>query len=244
MGKAHAACVEIVFPAHNEGASIAETLREFGEVLSARQGLEFTLVVSEDGSSDDTRSQVDAVAASMPVRMLPEAARKGYSKAVVDGLRSCTAPLVGFCDADGQYDPVDFLRLIDVIGDNDVAIGYRSPRVDSFFRRVISRAFRLPYEVLFPVRLHDPSSPFVLAKRTELNPVLSYSLGILRQGFWWEFNARAHAAGLRVVEIPVAHRSREGKTQVYRMNKIAGIAFEHLRGLFTLRRELRTHPSS
>jgi hypothetical protein len=69
--------------------------------------------------------------------------------------------------------------------------------------------------------------------------VLAGHPGIMAQGFWWEFSARSHAAGLVVREVPVRHRVRaSGQTQVYRVTKVPRIAWEHLTALRRLRRDL------
>jgi glycosyltransferase involved in cell wall biosynthesis len=233
--------IDVVLPAHNEEASIGDVLREFYQVAHDRDGIDLRLVVAEDGSSDGTRREVLSAAASLPVFLLPEAPRKGYSKGVLDGILATSAPLVAFSDSDGQCDPGDLARLIGALGTNDMVLGYRSPRHDTFFRRAISHAFRLAYERIFPVRLRDPSCPFLVIRQDAIHKVLRGHPGILQQGFWWEFNARAQAAGLRIVQVPVHHRDRmAGTTQVYKIKKLPRIAGEHLRGLFELRRELRS----
>ena len=103
----------------------------------------------------------------------------------------------------------------------------------------MSGAFKLVYERLFPVRLKDPSCPYLLITRPALDRVLVGDLGILTQGFWWEFNARAAGAGLKVTQVPVSHRVRAaGVTQVYKPRRIPGIATKHLRGLWALRADI------
>jgi hypothetical protein len=103
----------------------------------------------------------------------------------------------------------------------------------------MSDAFGLVYRCLFEVRLRDPSCGFLLVNRQGLQKILTGNIGILRQGFEWEFIARASAAELRIVETPVRHRQRaSGLTQVYRPSKIPGIAVKHLLGLLRLKREL------
>jgi len=232
--------IDVVLPAHNEAEAIGTVMREFYRVAHDEDGIDLRLVVAEDGSSDNTREIVELVAKEIPVFLLPQAPRKGYSRGVLDGLRATTAPLVSFSDSDGQCDPADLVRLMGHLEGFDMVVGYRRTRDDSLFRRGISRAFRVVYEMLFPVRLRDPSCPFLVIRREAIPRVLEGSPGILRQGFWWEFNARANAAGLRVAEIPINHRGRTaGRTQVYHLRKVPRIATEHLRGLFTLRRELR-----
>lgn len=232
--------VEVVMPAHNEGASIGETIREFHQTAAERLGIPVRFVISEDGSIDDTCAVVRDIARDLPIRLLTYPERKGYSRAAVDGLRNTTEDVVCFVDSDGQCDPADLPRLLDRLEGNDLVVGFRHPRRDPVFRLVISRAFGTVYRALFPVRLRDPSCPYLVIRRQALDRVLTGSPGVLKQGFWWEFNARAAAHHLRVAQVPVRHRERSaGQTQVYRVGKIPRIAYEHLLGLFALRQELR-----
>jgi glycosyltransferase involved in cell wall biosynthesis len=232
--------VDVVMPAHNEGDSIAATIREFHAVAMDKLGISIRFVVAEDGSTDDTCDVVRSLSRELPVHLLTYPERKGYSRAVVDGFKETTADVVCFADSDGQCDPQDLGALLERLDGCDLVVGYRNPRRDSIFRRTISRAFGTVYRALFPVRLRDPSCPYLVISRDALETVLSGSPGVLRQGFWWEFNARAFAHGLRVVQVPVRHRRRAaGETQVYRLRKIPLIAYEHVLGLFVLRRELR-----
>jgi glycosyltransferase involved in cell wall biosynthesis len=230
--------IDVVLPAHNEGDGIGQVLREFHEVNAAK-GISVRFVVCEDGSTDNTVEVINSLAEELPIELLTAPERKGYSRAVVDGLRATTAGIVGFVDSDGQCDPEDLEHLLSLAPSNDLVVGYRVPRRDAFYRRVMSRSFKFVYERLFPVRLPDPSCPFMVIHQTALDQTLRGNPGLLRQGFWWEFYARANAAGLRITTVPIRHRERlAGETQVYRPTKIPGIAVEHIRALFTLRREL------
>jgi hypothetical protein len=84
----------------------------------------------------------------------------------------------------------------------------------------------------FNVGLKDPSCPYLLIKREALMRVLDGNVGILKQGFWWEFFARARARKLSITQVPVTHRVRTaGETVVYRPTKVPGIAYHHLLGL-------------
>jgi len=232
------ATIDVVIPAHNEASSIGTTLREFHEVTTAA-GLTVRFVVSEDGSSDGTANAVRALTASLPITLLSDPVRKGYSRAAIDGLRAATADLVAFVDGDGQCDPRDLARLRAALDGHDLVVGRRAPRHDHWSRLLISGAFGVVYRALFPVSLRDPSSPYLLIRRPALERVLEGRPGILPQGFWWEFYARAVATDLDVVEVPVRHRARTaGTTQVYRPAKLPRIAYVHLRGLLQLRREL------
>lgn len=230
--------IDVVVPVHNEGVGIAQTLREFHNVAQA-QGVSVRFVVCEDGSTDDTVDVLTETGRELPMKLLTSPQRKGYSRAALDGLRAASTEVVVFVDSDGQCDPHDLGQVLAALKGADLVTGSRTPRIDSLMRKTISRAFGLVYKLLFPVRLEDPSSPFIAVRKDALDKILSGNPGILSQGFWWEFNARAASAGVRSVEIPVHHRPRSsGKTQVYKLRRLPTIAAAHIRGLFKLRREL------
>lgn len=231
--------IDVVLPAHNEGASIAATLREFYDTIALRARIPIRFVICEDGSTDDTVSVLQSLANDMPLKLISDPVRKGYSKAVIDGMRATDADWIAFIDADGQCDPGDFARLAALREDADVVMGWRNPRSDNWIRKLMSGAFGTVYRMLFHVPVKDPSCPYLLIRRPALLALLDGNVGILKQGFWWEFVARAAALRLRIVETPVRHRVRtSGVTQVYRARKVPRIAVEHLVGLFTLKREL------
>jgi dolichol-phosphate mannosyltransferase len=231
-------CIEIVLPAHNEAQSIANTIEEFQRV-SAAAGLVVSFRVCEDGSTDGTAQVLRDLASRVPLVLDSVAERRGYSRAALAGLRASEGEIVGFIDSDGQCDPHDLPALMAALDGVDLVVGYRSPRVDPFIRRVMSLAFRMAFERAFPVRRHDPSCPYMLIRRTSLDRVLAGHPGIMLQGFWWEFSARAQAAGLTVREVPVHHRARAtGQTQVYRVSKVPGIAWRHLLALRHLRHDI------
>lgn len=237
MSQTHA--IQVVLPAHNEGASIGQTIEEFYEVVHGRDGFDIGFVVCEDGSTDDTVPVLKRTAEKVPLHLISDPVRKGYSKAVIDGFRATTAPLVAFIDSDGQCDPADFKSVHALIEGRDLVMGYRNPRNDPAIRILMSGAFGMVYRQLFDVPFRDPSCPFLIIRREALFRILAGNVGILKQGFWWEFVARAMALKLRTIETPVRHRPRAaGTTQVYKPTKVPRIAAEHIAGLFKLKREL------
>ena len=230
--------VQLVMPVHNEADSIEGTIRELHEVISKIVDLEF--IVCEDGSIDDTKNVLRKVATRFPVKLEIASERKGYSRAVIDGFAMSTAPRVLFVDSDGQCDPEDFRRLWDVRNQADVIIGWRVNRSDHWIRKLMSGSFKVVYRMLFGVRVHDPSCPYLLIPQHVLRRLVP-QLGVLSYGFWWEFVARAWGNGYSLREVPVRHRPRAaGETQVYKLTTVPGIAVSHLAGLFTIRRQLKS----
>ena len=74
--------IDIVLPVHNEGSSIAQTLREFHQKVSVEDGIPVRFVICEDGSSDDTVPVLQALAGELPIKLISDPVRKGYSRAV------------------------------------------------------------------------------------------------------------------------------------------------------------------
>ena len=235
--------IDVVLPAHNEGESIGLTLTEFYQVVATEQGYPIRFIVCEDGSKDNTVEVIQETAKTLPVLLISENFRKGYSRAVIDGFKASTAPLVGFIDSDGQCDPKDFAALYKemMATDCDLVIGYRNPRKDHWIRILMSSLFGMVYRFYFNVGLRDPSCPYLIIKRESLLRVLDGNLGILKQGFWWEFVARVFRRGYSILELPVQHRDRiAGVTQVYKLSKLPGIGYRHFLGLFKIWAQTRT----
>ena len=232
--------IDIVIPVHNEATSIEATLSELDSVLNRNPGNEVRFVICEDGSSDGSAEVLRTLSDRLPIKLLSSSTRKGYSRAVIDGFRATDSEIIGFMDSDGQCDPHDFARLLIEMENSDFVIGCRDPRIDHWMRVIMSGAFGFVYGLLFRIPLRDPSCPYLLIRRPALEKICSGNIGILKQGFWWEFNARAFAYRLKVKEIFVRHRRRtSGKSQVYRPSQVPKIAWEHLCGLFVLKRELK-----
>ena len=228
----HAATLEVFLPVYNEAESITQTVSEISDVISPF--VTFNFLICEDGSSDGTPEVLDGLTKQFPVRLFTSRERKGYSRAVIDGFKAVQADYVLCLDSDGQCDPRDFAQMWKQRHSADVIMGWRVKRQDNRLRRTLSRTFKVLYNVLFHVGVHDPSCPFLLVPRRVIEDLLP-DLGVLRQGFWWEFVARVHRKGYSVREFPINHRIRSaGQTQVYRFRKMPGIGWSHATGLLRI----------
>ncbi len=224
--------VEVLLPVHNEAESIESTVREIYAALSPRVALRF--IICEDGSVDDTKQVLRRLSQELPIKLLMSDARKGYSRAVMDGMKALEAEYLLCLDSDGQCDPQDFGKFWEARERQDVAIGWRVNRSDNFLRKALSRTFYGVYQLLYRVPVHDPSCPFVLARRQVIERVAP-ELGEMKQCFWWEFMARIHRRGFSLREFPVNHRRRSaGQTQVYRLSRMPGIGYRHFVALFKI----------
>ncbi len=224
--------LEILLPVHNEADSIEATIREMYTVI--RAAVEPGFIVCEDGSRDNTQQVLRNLANELPIRLNLSETRKGYSKAVCEGMAMTGADYLLCVDSDGQCDPADFRRFWESRTRADVLIGQRVDRADTMVRRTFSRFFYVIYQSVFRAPVHDPSCPFVLIRR-EIAHRLATEMGEMKEGFWWEFVARCHRHGYRFLEFPVHHRTRAaGTTRVYKWRKMPGIFLHHVAALFKI----------
>jgi len=231
--------VQVLLPVHNEAESIEATIREIYSELSPLVRMQF--IVCEDGSVDETKDVLRRVAEEIPAKLLLSTDRKGYSRAVQDGMLEADAPYLLCLDSDGQCDPKDFRKFWAAREDADVLIGRRVDRADNWMRKTMSRVFYGIWKALYRCPIHDPSCPYMLARR-EVIRELAPQMGAMQQGFWWEFMARVHRLGFSIREFPVHHRDRAaGVTQVYRLKKLPGIGYRHFIALFQIFRETREY---
>ncbi|HTW81527.1 MAG TPA: glycosyltransferase family 2 protein [Terracidiphilus sp.] len=229
--------VEILLPVHNEADSIEATIREMYAIICP--AVEPGFIVCEDGSRDNTQAVLRNLANELPMRLNLSEARKGYSKAVCEGMAMTEADYLLCVDSDGQCDPADFAKFWENRSRADVLIGRRVDRADSFVRRFFSRFFYLIYQAVFRAPVHDPSCPFVLTRR-EVAHRLAREMGEMREGFWWEFVARCHRHGYSFLEFPIHHRTRAaGTTQVYKWRKMPEIFFRHVAAIYKIWNQTR-----
>ena len=230
--------VDLVLPAHNESKTIESVVREFYEICTKRDGIDLRFIITEDGSTDDTAETIRLLANELPITLIHTDFRKGYSRAVIDGLRESNAPFVVACDSDGQYNPNDLLLLLNATKDGDYVVGFRNPRADIFIRKIMSKLFKIAYSLFQGGRYQDPSCPFVVFTRSALKMMVldNPRVPFMPQGLWWEMSARAKALNIQIFEVPVSHRQRdEGGSVVYKPRKIPRIVADNLFGLWLVK---------
>lgn len=218
--------VDIVMPVYNESEGIASVIQALYREIHPRLHTRF--IISEDGSTDNTKEILWRVRRRIPMTLLTNTKRIGYSQGMLRGLRVVKAPFVLCVDSDGQYDPKDFWKLWNARMDSDVVIGYRKKRNDSFVRVVMSRMFYYCFRFLFPRDVHDPSCSYILFRKEVMQQLVPI-LGLTNEGFWWEFMARVKQHGFVVQERIIRHSMRKkGATKIYSFIHIPAIAVRHI----------------
>ena len=134
----------IVIPAHDEAENIVPYLAEISTALEGKG--EYEVLCVDDGSKDDTLPRLMNAARRLPrLRVVHHRRRCGQTAAIATGVNRARAPLIVTLDGDGQNDPGDIVRLLEVFRRAErqpgpqLVIGFRRRRQDTLVKRLSSR---------------------------------------------------------------------------------------------------------
>ena len=139
VGMSRITGVSIVVPVYNEVESIGPLLREIFAVVADEPG-QAEVIVVDDGSTDGTAAVLaDFAARHHALSVITFAANAGQSAAIACGFQAAVQDNVVALDGDGQSDPADIPRIVDLLGRHDLVCGYRARRRDNLWKRWGSR---------------------------------------------------------------------------------------------------------
>jgi glycosyltransferase involved in cell wall biosynthesis len=223
--------LSIVIPVFNEKETIFEILRRVIDVSIRKE-----VLVVDDCSKDGTReilqnlaelqtkgaSQAQAIDGGDPleltdVRFLFQAKNQGKGAALRRGFAVATGDIVLVQDADLEYDPRDYPKLLEPILDGraDVVYGSRflggPQRVHYFWHYVANKTLTLLSDMATNLKLTDMETCYKVFRREVLKDIQIKSD---RFGFEPEITAKVAKGDWRVYEVPISYAGRtyeEGK---------------------------------
>ena len=222
--------LSVLIPALNEGRTLHTVI---DAVLAVDVPLELILV--DDGSTDDTWKLMQARADGVRVRAFQHATNQGKGAAIRTALREARGEVVIIQDADLEYNPDDYARLIEPIqlGKATVVYGSRafaSHTAYSFWYVMGNRLVTLATNLVYNVYLSDMETGYKVLPRE-----LALSLDLEARGFELEpeITAKVLRLGYRIFEVPVEYTARsraEGKKLTPKDGLKAIVALARYRG--------------
>ncbi len=201
--------LSILMPAYNEASSIAANVCETVETMK-ELGLEFEIVVIDDGSLDGTHTAASSALRAWPdhVRVVRCNRNEGKGNALICGAAYARGERVAFLDADMDLHPEQLQTFMAIMSarEADVVIGSKfhpDSKVDyPAIRRIYSLFYFMLVRTLFGLPVRDTQTGIKLFSRQVLDRVLPRIL-VKRFAFDLELLANVHHFGYRIVEAPV-----------------------------------------
>ncbi len=207
--------ISVVIPVYNEKDTVAEIVRR---VRTAQPEAE--IIVVDDGSTDGTTDvlrELSAAGESGDLRVLLQEPNRGKGAALRKGFAEVTGDVIIIQDADLEYDPADYEKLLEPIRQDKADVVYGSRflggphRVLFFWHYVGNRMLTLFSNVLCDLNLSDMETCYKVFRREVLEGM---ELTENRFGFEPEFTVKVVKRGFRIYEAPISYAGRtyeEGK---------------------------------
>jgi glycosyltransferase involved in cell wall biosynthesis len=203
----------VVMPVYNERERLRESVER---LLKTPLPLPVELVMVDDGSTDGSAESVIDLLEAGRIRLIQHRRNRGKGAAVRTGIEVATGDLLTIFDADLEYDPSDYSRLLEPIlsGEARVVFGTRAfgaHTAFSFWYVVGNKLVNMWASFLFNAWLSDVYSCYKMAYTS-----LWRSMDLRSDGFGMEAESTAKflLRGERIYEVPITYRARtreEGK---------------------------------
>ena len=208
--------VSILIPVYNELETV-EAVLKWVRTAPLPGTMQREIVVVDDGSTDGTTEALSRFEGREPYRIVYSRANAGKGAALRKGITEARGEIVLIQDADLEYDPGDYLRLLEpmVAGKARVVYGTRFARGRPVGMRrlqwLANRMLRGAANLLYGSRLSDEATAY---KVFDAKLLRELSLTYPRFEFCPEVTAKILKRGIAICEVPVRYRGRsaaEGK---------------------------------
>ena len=214
--------ISVVVPMRNESPNVQGLYQEVTAALEAF-GRPFELVVIDDGSTDDTFTQLAALQARDPrVRVIRFRRNFGQTAAFAAGFHYARGRYIVTADGDLQNDPRDIPAMIQRIEQGpDIVAGWRKDRKDPFInRRLPSIIANGIISYATGVKLHDYGCSLKVFRAEVVKPMKLY-------GEMHRFlPAIAAEQGVEIVEHVVNHRKRQHGKSKYGISRTVRVVLD------------------
>ena len=205
--------LSVVIPVFNERQTIVEIVERVRNAPYEKE-----IIIVDDASTDGTGDILDELAEASDITLFRHEKNRGKGAALRTGVRVASGDVTIIQDADLEYDPVDYPKILDPILSSkaDVVygslfVGGESHRVFYFWHSVGNKVLTLLSNALTGLNLTDMETCYK-AFRTEI--IKSIDLKEDRFGFEPEITAKLARKGLRIYEVGISYSGRtydEGK---------------------------------
>ncbi len=201
--------LSVILPVYNEAKTIRQILEKINSV-----NIDKEVIVVDDGSSDGTDRILNEIKFNN-LKVIHHTSNRGKGSAVLTGISHATGEYVIIQDADLEYNPDDYLKLMAAIkdGNADIVLGARFTKGyhGLLMPRLGNRFLTSLMNVMFKASINDCYTCYKLCRRQTLNDM---HLKSAKFDIDIEMAAKALKNKLKVTEVPISYQPRnysEGK---------------------------------
>lgn len=177
--------ISIIIPCYNEEYRLPNTLKKIEIWLQNQDMFEIELILSNDGSSDNTIEIMKSAKTKFEANNLCEVkvfdfAHRGYIETLFDSYRKSSNHIVCNMEADCSIHPKNFEFFSKFLDKYDMIQGSRILKAPefksdnkSFIRSFVSVFFSLLFRVIFGCKIYDPQCGFKMIKKKRLENCLN-----------------------------------------------------------------------
>jgi glycosyltransferase involved in cell wall biosynthesis len=201
--------VSVVIPVYNEANTVAEILRRVQAVKLKKE-----IIVVDDGSTDGTSQLLSGYGKHKkedPIKVFQHKRNRGKGAALRTGFEAITGDVVIIQDADLEYDPREYPKLLKPILDGEADVVYGSRFLGLpwgahlFWHAAGNRMLTLLSNLMTNLNLTDMETGFKVFRAEILRKTRLISD---RFGFEPEITAKIAKMGFRVHEVPISYSGR------------------------------------
>lgn len=199
--------LSVIIPVFNEEKTINEIIRKISELFLP---VEKEIIVIDDGSFDNTLSRLKEIKNIYNFILLEHEKNEGKGAAIRTGIKEATGDFIIIQDADLEYSPDDYIKLISPLlrGEAEVVYGSRSLGKNkrghwSFY--LGGKILTIMANLLYGLNITDESTCYKVFRRD-----LAEKLNLESKGFEFcpEITAKIGKMGIKIYEVPISYNAR------------------------------------
>jgi len=202
--------LSVIIPVYNEKETILKILEKVQKVP-----IEKEIIIIDDGSNDGTTEILKNIK-DKNIKIIFKKVNEGKGSAIREGLKYVKGEIIVIQDADLEYEPMDWIKMVELIEEKNVDVVYGSRvlgrgKKSSLFFYLGGRILSIITNILYNAKITDEPTCYKMFKKKVIK-----SIELKCKGFEFcpEITAKIRKKGYKIYEVPISYNPRsikEGK---------------------------------